>query len=280
MFSSRTVKTVMLAATGVAVLTVTACASGGAAETSASPSADAESFTIPQQTGVPPWSYTDDADKLVGILPDMTVATGTYLGVGIENERTTWENSLLGLESGKYVFVPGADATPERLEKFDFAIAVQEGYGFKVKAGSPEIADDMSALCGLSVGLPTGSSPIQALEEASTECTTNGEDPIDIKTFPDWASADLAVQSGQVDAATAVHSAMALQASENPGVWTITGPTYSEVEIGFAVLKGSEWGPRLVDALNEMIANGEYSDILDQYSASSIAITESHLVTE
>ncbi|WP_248151486.1 transporter substrate-binding domain-containing protein [Microbacterium aoyamense] len=265
---------------GAVAIALAGCSSTAAPDESTETTADGESFTIPQQTGVPPWAYTNDADDLIGMLPDLSSALAPYLGVTIENERTTWENSLLGLESEKYVFVPGADATPERLEKFDFAIALQDGYGFQVKTGNPEIADDMMALCGLSIGLPASSSPIQSLEEQSAACVEAGEAPIDIKTFPDWASADLAAQSGQVDTATATLSSMGYQAAENPDKWTITGPRYLQLEIGFAVPKGSEWGPRLVDAFNEMIADGTYAAIFDTYGTPGMMIEESHLVTE
>lgn len=267
------------AALGAFALTLAGCSSSS--QPSAAGSAEAtETYVIPQQTGVPPWAYTDDADELIGMLPDLTIALAPYLDVTIENERTTWENSLLGLESEKYIFVPGADATPERLEKFDFAIALKDAYGFQVKAGNPEIADDMMALCGLSIGLPASSSPIDTLEAQSAECASGGKDSIDIKTFPDWASADLAAQSGQVDAATATLSSMGYQSKQNPDKWTITGPQYLELEIGFAVPKGSEWGPMLVDAFNAMIADGRYKDIFEVYETTGMMIEESHLVTE
>lgn len=268
------------AALGAAALTLAGCSSSSQPAATESATASAETYVIPQQTGVPPWAYTSDSDELIGMLPDLTTALAPYLDATIENERTTWENSLLGLESGKYIFVPGADATPERLEKFDFAIALKDAYGFQVKAGNPEIADDMMALCGLSIGLPASSSPIDTLEAQSVECEQAGKEPIDIKTFSDWAGADLAAQSGQVDAATATLSSMGYQSAQNPDKWTITGPQYLDLEIGFAVPKGSEWGPKLVDAFNAMIADGSYAKIFEAYSTSGMMIEESHLVTE
>ncbi len=239
-----------------------------------------EEFTIPQQTGAPPWAYTDDAGESIGMLPDLSLAVGPPMGVEIVNEQTTWENSLLGLESGKYVFVPGADATPERLEKFDFVITMKDGYSFEVPAGSPEIGPEMTDLCGLTIGLVTGSSPIPTLEQQSKDCEADGQDPIDLKTFPDWASGELAAQSGQIDAATNTLSSIAYQAQQNPGKWAVTGPVFQETEVGFAVQKGSEWGPKLVDAVNEIIADGSYAAIFDTYGTTGMMIEESRLVTE
>jgi polar amino acid transport system substrate-binding protein len=269
-----------LAVAAVATLALAGCASSTTAGTDATSSPAADAYTIPQQTGAPPWAFTNDADELVGMLPELSLAVGVPMGVSIENERTTWENSLLGLESGKYMFVPGADATPERLEKFDFAIAMKDGYSFEVPVGGDEIGDTMMDLCGLTIGLVTGSSPIPTLEAQSTECETAGEQPIVLSTFPDWASSELAAQSGQIDAATNTLSSIQYQAEENPGKWIVTGPTFQETEVGFAVLKGSEWGPKLVDALNAIIADGTYADIFDTYGTTGMMVEESRLVTE
>lgn len=133
------------------VLVLAGCGSSSDSEkdgTDSGSTSSAKQFTIPQQTGAPPWAFTDDAGKSIGMLPDLSLAVGPPLDIQVVNEQTTWENSLLGLESGKYIFVPGADATPERLEKFDFVITMKDGYSFEVKAGSPEIGSEMTDLCG------------------------------------------------------------------------------------------------------------------------------------
>ncbi len=259
---------------------LSACTSAPATPETTSSEPSTETQVIPQQTGVPPWAFTNDADELIGLLPELSLGLAPHLEVEIENERNSWENALLGLENEKYVFVPGAGITEERLLKFDFAVALRDGYGFKVKAGNPEIADDMNALCGLSVGLPAGASVIPELEDQSAACVAAGDEPLEIMTFPDWASADLAAQSGQIDVATATLSSMGYQSQETPGVWTITGPEYAFQEIGFAVLKGSEWGPRLVDAFNAMIEDGSYAAVFETYDTASMMVEESRLVTE
>ncbi|MFT3871954.1 MAG: transporter substrate-binding domain-containing protein [Nocardioides sp.] len=214
------------------------------------------------------------------MLPDLSLAVGPPLDIEVVNEQTTWENSLLGLESGKYIFVPGADATPERLEKFDFVITMKDGYSFEVKAGSPEIGSEMTDLCGLTIGLVTGSSPIPTLQKQSKDCVAGGMDPIEIKTFPDWASGELAAQSGQIDAATNTLSSIGYQAQQNPGKWAVTGPVFQETEVGFAVQKGSEWGPKLVDAVNSIIEDGSYAEIFDTYGTPDMMIEKSRLVTQ
>jgi polar amino acid transport system substrate-binding protein len=239
-----------------------------------------ESLLIPQQVGVPPWSYLNDGGELEGLLPDLSIALGDAMGMEVKNEEASFENSLLGLQRGTYDWVPGADVTAERLEKFDFATTLVESYGFRVTADGADIGDSMEDLCGLAIAVTAGSSPVPVLRDLSKTCENNGSDPIDVQTFADQATADLAVKSGRADAVTATSSGLALQVTTEPDTWKITGPTYQSLEIGFASLKDDGMAQRLVDATNEIIEDGTYAEILEKYNAEQMAIEESVLNPE
>ena len=89
------------------------CASSSsAADSTSSTAASGAALLIPQQTGAAPGSYIDDSNNLVGFMPDLSTAVGVQMGASVTNEATTFENALLGLSSGKYAAVPGADVTP------------------------------------------------------------------------------------------------------------------------------------------------------------------------
>lgn len=267
-----------------AALVVSGCAASSSASNDAStPSASSgEALLIPQQTGAAPGSYINDSDELVGFMPDMSTAVGVAMGDTVTNEATSFENALLGLSSGKYATVPGADVTPERLLKFDFATMWEDSYTFGVPAGSTLTIDDsMDALCGLSIAVVASSSPIVPLNEQSTVCTGAGKEAITVMTFPDFASAELAATSGQADTWTNTVGSLEYEESTSPGRLTITGPQYQKVQIGFAVLKGSELGPKLVAAVNELIADGTYAEIFADYDVPGLSgMAESELVTE
>ncbi|MBM7518411.1 transporter substrate-binding domain-containing protein [Nocardioides nitrophenolicus] len=264
-----------LATTG----TLTACSSGDDAGKDGG-SGDAKTLVIPQQVGVPPYSYLDDKGELAGLLPDLSTALGEAMGFEVDNEQASFENGLLGLQRGTYDWVPGVDVTAERLAKFDFATNLVESYGFRVKDGGIDIGDTMEDLCGLSVAVTAGSSPVPVLQDLSKTCKGDGKDPIDVQTFADQATADLAVKSGRADTVTATSSGLAYQVTTEPGVWKITGPIYQAIDIGFAVMKGDDMAEKLVQATDDIIADGTYAEILAKYGAEKMAVEKSVLNPE
>ncbi|MDQ6525784.1 transporter substrate-binding domain-containing protein [Nocardioides sp. LHD-245] len=267
----------------LAALTATTALTGCSSSDDAGDGGDGgggSTLVIPQQVGVPPYSYLDDKGELAGLLPDLSTALGEALGQKVENEQASFENSLLGLQRGTYAWVPGVDVTAERLEKFDFATNLIESYGFRVKAGGIDIGDTMDDLCGLSIAVTAGSSPVPVLQDLSKTCKEEGNGAIDVQTFADQATADLAVKSGRADAVTATSSGLAYQVTTEPDVWKITGPIYQAIDIGFAVMKGDDMAEKLVEATDEIIANGTYADILATYGAEKMAVDASVLNPE
>ncbi|MCU1480542.1 MAG: hypothetical protein JWQ19_1328 [Subtercola sp.] len=273
-----------LAFVAAATLVMSGCAasSTSADSTSSTAASGGEALLIPQQTGAAPGSYIDDSNNLVGFMPDLSTAAGGQMGATVTNEATTFENALLGLSSGKYATVPGADVTPERLLKFDFATMWDDSYTFAVPASSTLTIDNsMDALCGLSVAAVASSSPIVPLDAQSTTCTSAGKQPINVMTFPDFASAELAATSGQANTWTNTVGSLQYEDSTTPGKLKITGPQYQKVQIGFAVPKGSDLGPKLVTAMNALIANGTYASIFAKYDVPGLSsMATSELVTK
>lgn len=265
-----------MAAVLVAVGT-TACSAEGATTTTTD--ADAAAWTVGQQTGSSPTSFLDDAGELTGAYPELVTALSAAMDIEITQEPQSWENILLSVNSGAYEFAPGADITLARLEIYDYASMQQTAYRLHVAAGNDEIGDSMMDLCGLSIASIVGSSITDTMTAQSETCEEAGEPAIELKNFPDYASADLAVKSGQADASANSLANLAFADTEEPGVWTITGPTFDQKFTGFAVQKGSDYGQMLVDGFNELIASGEYQEIFGSYQMTISEVTESQLVT-
>ncbi|MGW0586343.1 transporter substrate-binding domain-containing protein [Streptosporangium sp. NPDC002607] len=275
----RTRRALRVVAAGVLGAAVLSACGSSSSDSASGPDAGSGSgsqvYTIPQQIGVPPYSFLDEGGKLVGLLPDLSTALGEEMGVTVKNEQASFENSLLGLQRGTYAWVPGADVTAERLEKFDFATTLVESYGFRVKADGIAIGDSLDDLCGLSVAVTAGSSPVSALQDQSGKCEAAGKKPIDVQTFADQATADLAVKSGRADTSTATASGLGYQTRTEPGVWKITGPTYQAIDIGFASMKGDGMAAKLQQATEALIKKGSYAEILARYGTENMAITTS-----
>jgi polar amino acid transport system substrate-binding protein len=232
-------------------------------------------LVVPQQTGAAPYSFLDQDNELVGFAPELTSGIAAKLGYDVENRTTTFEESFIGMDAGKYAWVPTADVTAERLQKYDMALIGQDGVGIQVLTDSPDIGETMLDLCGLDIGVINGQSTITTLDTQSQACAAAGKDAVEVSTFGDTAQVALALKSGQIDAQVASLSIAGYQEKTDPGTFKTTGPTFDTVYQGIIVPKGGGLAAIISNAVNELIADGTYAGILANYGASALAITES-----
>ena len=105
----------------------------------------------------------------------------------------------------------------------------------------------------------------------ATLCQNAGKPPVQLLLYDSQPDALLALRSHKVDAITAFSWYPALPGTQ------LSGPTFSHVQTGVALRKGSSLGPRLVMAMNELIADGTYAKILARYNVSSVALQSASL---
>ena len=150
----------------------------------------------------------------------------------------------------------------------DFIPYFSTGNSILVREGE-EPLETAADLCGKSVSVIKGGDIVQRLrEEASTECTDAGNEPIDVREFTTDPEATQAMISGQVDAQV-TDAGVASTLGENTGV--AVEITSSEllypIPVGLGVEKGNtELVEKLETALQAIKDNGTYAELLEQYN--------------
>ncbi|MEE6282311.1 transporter substrate-binding domain-containing protein [Georgenia sunbinii] len=266
---------VALAAVGLLAAGCSDSATAGDDDGTATPfEGDAIEVTI--QYDWAPLAYRDDAGEPTGYYIELIEAIGAELDKTISWNETTFAQVIPGVQSGKYDIGAGTDATVERQQVVDIAATEQSGYAFITRAdGGHEVGDDLDELCGSTVGVLAGQSTIPILEARSAQCETDGVAPIEIATFPDQASAQLAVQSGRADVATAYRVFM-LHAVEVEPDLVETGPQMINAGFtGMSFAKGAGTAEAFSAALNNLIEDGTYAELLERYGVADLALAES-----
>ena len=70
-----------------------------------------------------PWTYHDEADKLVGYDVEVAEKLAEKLGVSVTFVEGEWDGLFAGLDAGRYdLVINGVEVTDERAEKYDFTI--------------------------------------------------------------------------------------------------------------------------------------------------------------
>ena len=235
----------------------------------------ASGFTVPV-INYPPYSIVDESGKVSGFDYDFAKAISDYFGVEFETKNATFEESLLGVSRGAYSWAPAASITSKRMETYDFVSYFDDAYRLVVKDTAAEIPADPSALCGLSIAEVNGGYTLKYLQDFSKQCTDAGKPAVEIMTFPDQGAIQLAVKSDRVDAA-ALTIANGSYAAKKGGGLKITGPKFAVTTEGFTLKKGSDLAEHLENAMNALIADGTYAEILKRYGLEDGAIKKAEV---
>ncbi|RKN40466.1 ABC transporter substrate-binding protein [Streptomyces hoynatensis] len=230
----------------------------------------------------PPIEYLDENDEVTGIDPDIAAALGEVLGVDFTFENGTFDGLVLGMNNGRHdVIMSAMTDTQERQEGAsddaeggaDFVDYFRAGSAILVAAGNPEGIQGPADLCGLTVAAQQGTANEQVIEDAQADC----DEPIDAVINEVDTDSITALQSGRAQAVI-TDFPVALYNQETAGggdLFEVVGDQINAAPYGIAVPKdNTQLRDALQAALQQIIDDGTYAEILEQWDAQSGAIDE------
>ncbi|MDT0441560.1 ABC transporter substrate-binding protein [Streptomyces johnsoniae] len=243
---------------------------------------DAGEIRVGSDIAYPPIEFYDENEEVSGIDPAIGAALGEVLGVEFAFENGTFDGLILGMNSGRYDIIMSAMTdTRERQEGgtddaqggTDFVNYFQAGSAILVPAGNPEGIQGPDDLCGLAVAAQQGTANEAVVEEQAAAC----DEPIeDIISSVDSESIT-ALQSGRADAVITDYPVALYNAAEAGGgeEYEVVGEQIDAAPYGIAVPKDQ---PELRDAIQaavqEIIDDGTYAEILAEWDAEAGAVAE------
>jgi polar amino acid transport system substrate-binding protein len=236
-----------------------------------------------------PMEY-QEGGKIVGVDPDIAAALGEQLGVKFEFTSGSFDGLITSLNSGRYdVAMSSITDTKQRQEGLDdegnelgpgvdFVDYFVAGTAVYVQKGNPENVNSIEDLCGKTAAVQTGTTYEEILQDQSTACEEGGEKKITIEPFPNDTEAQTRVRSG--GAAAGVNDyPVALDMSrkaDGGNAFEIVGEQVDAGPFGIAVNKDNkELTEALKLAVDAIIENGTYQEILAKWGAESGAIEKS-----
>ena len=214
-------------------------------------------------------------DKVVGFDPEVSDMLGRGIKAKPAFVDTKFPSLILGLGSGQFdAVISGMYITPERLLQADALAYARTGASIMAaKDGgvSPKTEQD---LCGLKVGLQTGTTWVKALAKLSTDyCVPNGKPAVVVSEFPTAPEASQALLSKNIQAQLEIAGAAKLLAERSKGRIVISSPAlvYPQT-LGIYVKKGNiALYQALEKALAAAQANGEYAALITKYELEPVA---------
>jgi polar amino acid transport system substrate-binding protein len=223
--------------------------------------------------------YAADGSTVVGSDHDLITAIGTKLGLEVEYENQDFGSLITSLQSGRVdVTIAAMNDTAERQEAIDFVDYLTSGITIMVQKGNPAEITGPDTLCGKTIAVVTGTSQQTFAEETSAQCETDGEDSVEITVTDSDSQNQTQLRTGRIDAVVNdLPSAVYISATAQDGeaFEVVPGEVIDGAPYGIGVNKEQpELRDAIAAALDELIADGTYDEILEAWGIDSGAVTE------
>jgi len=213
----------------------------------------------------------------VGLDVDLRNAVAKVLGVTWDVQNGTFATIIPGVQNGK--FQVGQDnfgATKAREQVVDFATYLNDGQAFL--GASSVSASSISAItgaCGYTIATAPGSTFQTLLTSSASKCAASGKKPWTVQYFSDSAPIFLGLANGKVDLYFGPTLSLKYDAAHIAGTKFLG--QISSTPVGFVTAKNSPIAKALSDAVNELIANGDYAKIFAKWGVGGDLIAKSVL---
>jgi len=214
-----------------------------------------------------------DGSTIVGMDADLATAITQTLGLKVKLVNATFDTIIPGIQSGKYDL--GASSftdTIARQKVVDFVDYFTAGEGYYVKTGSPLAFNGLTSLCGHSVAVEAGTTEESDAKAQAKKCTSG---KVTVLSFGNQSQANLAVSSGRADVGFADSQVAGYIVATSNGVFQNSGTAFAVAPYGLALPKGNGMAAPVQAAVNALIANGVYNQILTKWGVQSGAVTKS-----
>lgn len=231
----------------------------------------------PGVSGLPHAGTAPDGTQ-VGVDVDLRNAIAKVLGVSWDVQNGTFATIIPGVQNGKYdVGQDNFGVTKAREQVVDFATYLTDGQAFLAPAGGKlGKVTTITDVCGLNIGTSPGSTFQHILTAAAPKCQAAGKPAFNVRYFGDTAPIFLGLANGKLDAYFGPTLSLQYDAIHVPGTKFLG--QVSSTTVGFVTGKGSPLARPLSDAVNKLIASGDYAKILAKWGvASSSGITKAEV---
>ncbi|WP_410013764.1 ABC transporter substrate-binding protein [Sodalis sp. C49] len=222
--------------------------------------------------------FADDNKTMVGFEPDLWNAIGKVLGVGINPVSIDFAGLIPGVKSGRYDMAMECISDSLEREKqvtfVNYAYATNEVYTL---ASNKSIVNDPLSLCGLKVGVQSGTDFEHAISEIfSPNCTKNNKPAIKVTTLPSADAVLLALYAGRIDFVLndAAAAAEIKKVAPRP-IRTVTMPLMPKYYLGIVVKPDNQQlAQALLGALKVLWSNGEYARIMKKWDLEPVMLEQ------
>ena len=221
----------------------------------------------------PPNEYKDEDGNPTGWGVELAEAVSAKLGLEPEWHILGFDSILPQIEEDSLdVGASSFTDNVERQKTVDFVNYLNAGSLWAAASGSDIDPDDA---CGLTIAVQA--TTVQHTDEMPARnqaCIDEGKDPIEVLPFDGQPEVTNAVVNGQADAFSADLPVTGDAVAKLDGQLEVVGEVFDAAPYGFATQKGGEMTEAVQAALQSLMDDGTYLDILTEAGIESGALEE------
>jgi polar amino acid transport system substrate-binding protein len=229
-------------------------------------------LSIGTDAAYPPNEYKDSAGAPIGWGIDLATAIAGKLGLDPEFQISKFDNIIPSIVGEKInIGESSFTVNPARIEQVDFVNYYEAGIQWASATGTDV---DPNNACGLRVAVQA--TTVQDTDEVpakSDACVAAGLEPIEKLQFDTQDLATNAVVLGQADALSADSPVTFYAISQNDGDLQAAGETFDVTPYGIALAKGNGMAGAVQAALQSLVDDGTYENILNEWGVADGGIS-------
>lgn len=215
-----------------------------------------------------------DGHTITGMDADLAEAIGRVLGLKTVLVNVSFDQLITGLAAGRYdIAMSSLTDTKARQQAVDMVTYFNAGNSFVVLRSSGLRITGFGDLCGRSVAIEAGSTYVQQTAAEQPLCARADKPRIQVQTYADQASANLALLSHRAQV-TLEDSPVAAYQQRQDHRLLVTGKIFGAAPYGIAIPKNSGLAQPILQALRQLIHNGTYQSITARWGISTGDITD------
>lgn len=228
----------------------------------------AGTLTVGSDTTYPPQEFIDTSNgSPAGFDVDLITAMGQKLGLKVKVVTANFDTILDDLNAKRYDTVISAiTINSDRLQKAAFVPYFLAGESLIVPKGNPQNIKCTPNLCGLKVGVQSGTVELDDLNAQNKACTQAGKPAIQLTVLKDQTAVIQLLVNRRVDATYQDSPVSDYYIKQNAGQFEVGGTVVNAAAEGVAVRKDdSSLLAGLQAALSALKSDGTYDSLFNKW---------------
>lgn len=233
--------------------------------------ASAGVLTIGVDASYAPNEFEADDGSVTGWDAELAEAVAAKLGLEVEWEKSLFD-AILPKVAGGTLDLGWSSFTDnaERQAQVDFVNYYNAGLQF---AKTPDAAD-VTEFCGITVAIQASTTSEQFLQDASDACVAEGKEPVDMLKSDNQDEATNNAVLGRADYLLGDSPIVQYGVAQSDGKIVLSGDVFDAAPYGVVIEKGGDLVEPIQAAMQSLMDDGTYLDILTEWGVEDGAITE------